>query len=557
MTEKVLLIGLDGVTFDWLDRLIADGRCPTLARLLREGARGELGSAFPPITAVAWTSLATGKNPGKHGIFEFILPRRGGRSFVAASAAARDGEALWDILSRAGRRVIVTNFPCTYPPSEVNGLMIADFLTPRGRRDFTYPHQLLDEIEEILGPYRLYLTETYAPGNIDAVVDELLDELEYKSQVNRYLMRQYEWDVFITHIWGTDRIQHELWHVIDPTHPRFDRRENEAYAARVYDYWEQVDKQISHMVEEAGSSCSVWIVSDHGFGPVHKYCSFNLWLLQEGFLRLKRSVKARLKRWLFRCGFTPERAYRLSRHPLLARIRPPRGVTLQPESVGVLSKLFLSFEDVDWAHTTAYSKGNYGQIFINVKGREPEGIVQPGREYERVRAEIISRLRRLCDPETGRRLIGPIWTREELYYGHHLDEAPDICFLPQDMRYLALGNTDFHSNRFVTEAFGNSGSHRMEGIFIARGRHLRSGVRLTGLKIYDVLPSILYQLGVEIPDDVDGRVVDELFEDTYRRRHAPRFVPAASGAAARPKVEFTPEEEAEIEARLRNLGYLG
>jgi predicted AlkP superfamily phosphohydrolase/phosphomutase len=556
MSDKLLVIGLDGATFDWIDQLVEAGRLPTFARLIGEGVRAELRSTFPPITAVAWTSLATGKNPGKHGIFEFILSRNGGQRQIAANASARDGEAIWDLLSRAGLRVIVTNFPCTYPPSQVNGFMISDFMTPRGRRDFTHPKSLLDEIEQAFGPYRLYLTQTYAPGNVRAVLDELFDELQYKSLVNRYLMRHEEWDVLITHIWGTDRIQHELWHVIDPAHPRYRESESQQYRERICQYWDQVDEELSRLITEAGDDVTVWVVSDHGFGPIHKYCSFNVWLLEQGFLQLKTDALSRFKRLLFNVGLTPELAYKISRSRLLARLRPARGVTTQAGSAGRLSKMFLSFNDVDWKHTPAYSKGNYGQIFINLKGREQHGVVEPGGQYERVKDEIITCLRQIVDPDTGEPLLDLITTKEEMYDGPHLDDAPDISFLPRDMRYLALGSMDFSSNKFIVDAFGNSGGHRMNGILVACGPHLRSGLALDRLTIYDVAPTLLYQLGLEVPRDMDGRVVAELFAPEFVREHPVHFCESAERKAPA-EVVFTPEEESEIEERLKHLGYLG
>ncbi|MCS6805517.1 MAG: alkaline phosphatase family protein [Acidobacteriota bacterium] len=554
--NKTLIIGLDGVGFDGLRRLVAERQCPTLGRLMQNGACCQLESTFPPITTVAWTSLATGKNPGKHGIFEFMVSRRGDRQPMLANATARDGEAIWEIAHRAGLRVIVTNFPCTYPPVALNGVMIADFMTPRGRRDFVSPPELLNEIETNLGPYRLYLTQTYARGQVDAVIDELIAEAQYKSRVNRYLMRRFQWDLFITHLWGTDRIQHELWHITDPAHPRHDVVESRHYRPKILAYWQEVDRQIDRMIQEAGPGTSVWIVSDHGFGPIHWYCSFNLWLLQQGFLTLKTDALSRIKWALFQLGITPELAYRASRHWLFHRIRPPRGMSLDPRSVGWLSRCFLSFSDVDWKRTTVYSKGNYGQMFVNLRGREPHGIVAPGREYEDVRERLIARLRDVVDPVSGQRLIGPIWKREELYAGPHVEHAPDICFLPHDMRYLALGNTDFTSRRFITGAFGNSGGHRLHGVLLAQGEHIRSGVELGQAKIYDVLPSLLYSMGLSIPTDIDGQLIAELFEPQYLCAHPPRYQQAVSSQAQRQSVEFTPEEQAEVEARLRSLGYL-
>ncbi|HWP43159.1 MAG TPA: alkaline phosphatase family protein, partial [Blastocatellia bacterium] len=202
MTNKLLVIGLDGASFNVLDALIEKGFMPNLSKLIREGARADLETTFPPITAVAWSSFMTGKNPGKHGIFEFKRRDRDSKRELAVNASFREGPAIWDLLGEAGKRVIVHNFPCTYPPSAVNGLMIADFMTPRGRNDYTYPKELLAEIESQFGPYRLHLSQTYTGGGPEAVLDELFDELEYKAKVAPYLMERYEWDAFFQYFWG-------------------------------------------------------------------------------------------------------------------------------------------------------------------------------------------------------------------------------------------------------------------------------------------------------------------------------------------------------------------
>src|SRR5436190_11679693 len=180
MSKKLLVIGLDGASFNVLDPLIDKGDLPNLARLIAGGARAPLETTFPPITAVAWSSFMTGKNPGKHGIFEFVRLDKDAKRELAVNASFREGRAIWDLMSEAGKRVIVHNFPCTYPPHEINGLMIADFMTPRGRRDFTYPGALLSELEEKFGPYRLHMSRTYGGAGATGVLDELTDELEYK-----------------------------------------------------------------------------------------------------------------------------------------------------------------------------------------------------------------------------------------------------------------------------------------------------------------------------------------------------------------------------------------
>ncbi len=555
MSNKLLVIGLDGASFDVLDKLIEKHYLPNIAGLIRGGARGNLETTFPPITAVAWSSFMTGKNPGKHGIFEFVRRDQHSKRELAVNASFRQGRAIWDLLGDAGKRVIVHNFPCTYPPRPVNGLLIADFMTPKGRRDFTYPASLLEEIESQFGSYRLHLSQTYSEGNVDAVLDELFDELEYKAKVTEYLMTRYDWDAFFQYFWGTDRIQHELWHIIDDRHPRHNKKEAETHRDRVYAYFKRVDEVVGRLIELAGADPLVLIASDHGFGPVHKYCSLNIWLLREGFLKLKSDARTRLKEAMFKLGLTPELAFKIVKSLPLGPLRPARGVSNQPGASKLLSTVFLSFDDVDWSRTTAFSKGNYGQLYVNLKGREPNGSVDES-EYAKVCESIMTRLRALKDPISGEMWVGPVFRREEIYNGPLVDQAPDISFLPADMRHLPLGNADFTSNKFMVDAFGISGCHRMEGVLIARGEGVKQGCAIDSATIYDVTPTLLYLLDQSVPDDMDGRVLTEMISDEYLRDNTIRL--SANGNVEQSsELEFTPEENADVLERLKQLGYIG
>jgi predicted AlkP superfamily phosphohydrolase/phosphomutase len=555
MHNKLLVIGLDGASFNVLDPLIAKGYLPNLARLIAGGARANLETTFPPITAVAWSSFMTGKNPGKHGIFEFVMREQKSNRQLAVNATLRKGRAIWDILGDAGNRVIVHNFPCTYPPHAVNGLMIADFMTPRGRRDFAYPSTLLEELESKFGPYRLHLSQTYANGNVEGVLDELNDELEYKAKVTEYLMTEYEWDAFFQYFWGTDRIQHELWHVFDEQHPRHNKEEAAKYREPVYQYFRRVDEIVGRLIELAGSGAMVWIVSDHGFGPAHKYCSFNNWLLQEGFLQLKKDALTRLKKLMFSAGITPENAFKVVKKLPLGKLRPARGVGNTAGASKALSTFFLSFNDVDWTRSQAFSKGNYGQIYVNLKGREANGSVDEC-DYDEVCETIVARLKALKDPQTNEQWIGRIHRREEIYNGGQVTDAPDISFLPQDMRYLPLGSADFTSNKFMVEAFGISGCHRMEGVMIANGEAIKQRFDAVQTSIYDVTPTILYLSGYEVPEDMDGQVLTQIISEDFLNANPVRFA-AQSLADDTSEVELSAEENADVIERLKSLGYMG
>jgi predicted AlkP superfamily phosphohydrolase/phosphomutase len=556
MTQKLLVIGLDGASFNVLDPLIESGRLPNIAGLVSSGTRAKLRTTFPPITAVAWSSFMTGKNPGKHGIFEFVRREKNSARELAVNASFREGKAIWDYLSDAGKRVIVHNFPCTYPVRPLNGLIISDFMTPAGKRDISYPSSLVEELESKFGPYRLHLSQTYASGKAQGVLDELFDELEYKAKVVEYMMSEHQWDAFFQYFWGTDRIQHELWHIIDEKHPRHDADEARQYRERVHGYFERVDEIVGQMVGRAGAGTMTWIVSDHGFGPAHKYCSFNIWLLQEGFLKLKTDALTRVKHLMFKLGITPALAFRIVRSLPLGRLAPGRGVSNKPGASKLMGNLFLSFNDVDWSATRAFSKGNYGQIFVNLKGREPEGSVDQT-DYDSVCGEIVERLKAIRDPETGQPWIGEVFRREEVYNGPRVEDAPDISFLPGDMRYLPLGNADFNSNKFIVDAFGISGCHRMDGVMIASGSAINRGLDAGRTRIWDVAPTLLYLTGQPVPRDLDGRVLNEVIDSEYLNTNPLEYQEPETGGSIDNPQQFSTEENADVIERLRGLGYLG
>jgi predicted AlkP superfamily phosphohydrolase/phosphomutase len=559
MSKKVLFIGLDGSTFDVLDPLMRKGLMPRLQQFIGDGVRSPLETTIPPITPTAWVSFATGTNPGKHGIFEFLVRRKGSGKLpdMPVSSRVRDGLPFWDILGNQGKPAIVTNMPVTYPPTMTNGVMVADFLTPRGRTDFTYPESLRQEIEAKFGDYQLYITEVYTPGNVDKILDQLFAELEYKTKVNLYLMRNYDWEIYVTHYWSTDRFQHELWHLLDETHPFFDRKEHDAHIARIHQYWSAVDATVGQLLDEVGEETTVFMGSDHGFGPIKKFLCFNVWLINEGLLVLKSDAMTRFKKALFRLGLTPDLAYRTAMKLGLAHLRLSVGVTNRSKLMKLANALMLSLEDVDWTRTVAFSKGNYGQIFINLKGREAHGIVEPGAEYEKVLQDVTARLKKLTDPESQQPLIDEVWRREDLYTGAHTEESPDLQFLPTDMTNKPLGTLDLTSNKFITPVYGNSGDHRMHGIMIGRGPNLQKGLRFETARIIDYAPTILHTFGTEIPADMDGRVMEEIFTEEYMRANPVRRSDASVYEGSSDVDLMSDEESEEIRERLRSLGYLG
>jgi predicted AlkP superfamily phosphohydrolase/phosphomutase len=219
---------------------------------------------------------------------------------------------------------------------------------------------------------------------------------------------------------------------------------------------------------------------------------------------------------------------------------------------GRLRHLFLSFADVDWSRTRAYSLGTTGQVYINLQEREPQGIVAPGSEYETLRDELIGRLREMCDPDTGQPLVDEVYRREELYSGPYLHLMPDLIFVPRGFVYNAFGEYEFASRSLVDASQGITGWHRMDGVLIMAGDGIAQGRANGGAQLVDLAPTILHLLGLGVPSGLDGRV---LYEALALDADLPQDVlPLSAPEYALPAL--SPTEASEITDRLRNLGYL-
>ena len=560
--EKVIVIGLDGATFDLLTPWMDEGRLPNLKKIRENGVSGELESVIPPITGPAWSSFMTGKNPGKHGVYYFFQDRGGG-SINFVTNRSRLGTTLWKYLSDYGEKVVVLNVPTTYPPEEINGVMISDFLTPQGKRDFIYPTHLVDELEERFGEYPLHMkTPAFAPNlsesNVERFLHELNSNLAQKLETAAYLMDEIDPDFVMLHIWETDRIQHELWNLIDESHPRYHKDLSAKYKGKIIDFYVEMDKGLGDLIQKMGSDPSVFIISDHGFGPIHKCIDLNVWLLNEGYIKIKKGLGTKLRHLLWKLGFTNEFIFKI----LLKTIFKSRSKLLEkkPEDVvnviqGVKNKLFFSFEDIDWSETKAYCRIGIGGINVNVKGREPHGTVEAGEEYEKVRASIKAGLQELQDDADGKKIDGKIYFREEIYSGDCIDGAPDIMYLSLDSGYLAGNAVGFTSNRVITDNLVWFGNHRTNGILLAEGKCLRQGEQIKEAGIIDLAPTILHLMGYGVPKDMDGRVLEEIFTPDFLEKNGIEYIDEIP-PGERAEGDDGDDDMEDVVRRLKGLGYL-
>ncbi len=553
---KIIVVGLDGATFDLIKPWAEEGHLPVLKHIMENGAYGTLNSTVPPMTAPAWTSFATGVNPGKHRLYDWIAREPNSYRFTPVTALDGKAPTLYTMLSGYGRRVVALNVPMTYPPIAVNGVMVSGMPTPSTDVTFTYPQTAYQDILNAVGDYILYPDpgQAYSDSGIDSFLDRLYRSADLRMQTFAYLREREQPDFAMMVFNGTDTISHAMWKFMDEDHPLHDSAKVIKYGNAIRDYYKHVDGLLACVVDSLGDDSTLIIMSDHGFGPFHKFIHVNNWLIQEGFMNIKPDLRSRFKKTTFNMGFAPMNVYNTLMRLGLGKLKRE---VVRGQGQGLLKTLFLSFADVDWRQTVAYSLGNVGQIYLNVAGREPQGTVKPGAEYEQVRRQIMDKLAELRDPETGEKVIETIYRREEIYHGEQLDQAADIVFIPKRLEYFGFGEYEFGSNKIIESMQrGISGTHRMNGVFLAYGGAINVGVEVDGASLVDLAPTILHLMGLPVPLEMDGKVLEEAISSDFEAE----LTTTTSNWASSDNGDgqgLTDEQKEIVAERLRGLGYVG
>jgi len=551
--KKVVVIGLDGATFDIIKPLAKIGKLPNLAKIMENGVYGDLRSTIHPITPQAWTSFLTGKKAGKHGIFDFSRRKKDSYDIEFVNASLRKAESIFSILSGAGKKVGAIAIPFTFPPEKVNGFMLSGMDSPGEDRRAVYPDSVYDEIKKEFGHYHIHLASPVG-RRIDQAKfwNDIKTEDENRTKISRYLMKRYPCDLFMTVYNNTDRVAHQ--HLSEEVFKKIQEGsvvEDEDLLVKTY---ENTDAHVGALLSDMDGDTSVIIMSDHGSGPIKRVFFLNRWLEENRFLAYRKEKQDPVKSAVRQARF-------------LAKRFLPRSVKnfIEARFGGVRDKVesMLSFSDIEWEKTKAYGFGMYGNIYVNLKGREPIGIVEPGRQYEDLCDQIIEKLNSLTDPDTGEKIVEKVYRREDLYDGSHVEDAPDLLIGWDDYAYytsVTLGMEKGaifgpHMNIDCSE-YKHVGTHRLNGVFMAMGSVIKKGTEISGAEICDVAPTILYMLGQPIPQDMDGRVLTEIFQEDFQRDNPPRYGRSGQVATADEVVAYSDEESQKVAERLKGLGYL-
>lgn len=561
MDNKVLIIGLDGATWTVLDPWIKDGSLPHLAKLRAGGSWGELRSTIPPLTAPAWSTFLTGKNPGKHGVFHFVEmdddPQGNGGTPEIVDGRSIQSPILWDIVAQHGRKVGAINVPMSYPPRPVNGFMVTCLLTPPDAPIFTYPPELSAELRQ--NAYQIDLDRfiDHKPFARDGqhpkpkrvvkpslqLMREFYDMEEKRADTSLALMRREPWDVFMVVFTATDRMGHYLW----PYH-RAEELDGSPEAQELHEaifrYYVRMDERIGELVGQAGENTTVVVMSDHGMGPIFsKNTHWNNWLYKHGYISLQKSTANTLDGWLLRLGLPRDKIGRM--------VRSIPG--LNTSSVVQKAKAAQTAA-IDWNHSKAY----YVRIFDPVGGIR---INAQGEEREKLRDELMAVLPTVKDPATNTPIVRTLWRREECFHGPYAADMPDIILV----MHPQYGSSDRLSNysAVVTDrpSINDPGGHHIEGIFIAKGPEVAANPQpLPGLQIEDIAPTVLHLMGLPVPSDMDGRVLTEALTPESVQQHPPRTSAPLGKWPTETEAVYEQNDAAEddegVRDRLRALGYL-
>ena len=542
---KALVLGLDGATFRVLTPLMRSGHMPELQRALQGGVWGELLSTKPPITALAWPTFMTGNNPGKHGLLSWQAPlnERFERPWI--SARQIQGAKLWHLLGDAGLRVCVYNVPVTYPPEPVNGVMVAGMMTPDVRSAFTYPPDLREELLSAFPGYQVDIDTQHTerdPLNLthmQRLTAEAAAVTQVRGEALRWLLARERPDVAVAVFEMPDRLQHLLWKYIaclPDSHPQLPNAG--IMRSELLRCFSVLDAEMGKLLQMLPDDAHLALVSDHGFGPIDTMVHLNHWLAGHGWLRFAAGAAGRR-----------EALRRIGR--LVKRWLPNAWMRRARSSFSVL-------QTVDWQQTRAYAglPSEYG-VFLNLRGREPAGTIAP-QEYAGLRAEIMEALRGWRDPRTGAHLVQQVHTREEIYTGPHVDQAPDILIEFAPGYHVAF--LPYQGDTLLDVSALPLGFHEPEGIFALRGPGVAQQDAPVSARIEDVLPTLLYALQIPVPQGLDGAAQVGLFSTEWRAAHplqsAEPVEPAARQSSNQPVAVYSAEEEERLARRLKELGYL-
>jgi len=485
---KVLIIGLDGATWDLIIPWAKEGYLPTFRTLMQEGVWGTLESTTPPYTIPAWLSLSTGKTPESLGVYSFMVKK--GYTFRPYFMVKRREIKFWDLVSESGRKVAILNPPDVHYAYKVNGIMVSGFLNA-SKEKLTYPPDLIDVLNDITNGYEIDsisvdFSKAIPRPRREAVLNPTyILNVHYKHfKAFKYMFQKMKADLTFMVFTILDRIQHICW------------GEKEILLS----CYKIVDRHIRELMQLIDEDDVLVLVSDHGFTGLKRNLYVNDFLIREGYLTLKTRKSRFFKN--FREQLSRSRSIRR----LLLNILNFLPQRLREEILSKSLPIRITDALVDWTKSKAFVFSGLGEIYLNVKGRDPNGIISP-EEYEKVRTEILERLRKIEEPKIGDKISCNAFKvpKRNIVY----DDTPDLII--EETEEFNVDPSIGHN--IIIERYEQpvKGQHSKRGIFLAYGHGIKKNYK-TDIKIFDIAPTILHIFALPVPIEMDGRVIKEMFD---------------------------------------------
>jgi predicted AlkP superfamily phosphohydrolase/phosphomutase len=488
--RKTVIIGLDGLNpdlvYQWRNEL------STLNRFMEHGIYGRIKSTVPPITPQAWSCVLCGKNPGHFGYWDFTYRddySYGQPELVSSEIRDERVDSLYKILSKHGKRTALINVPVSYPPPEIpNGYSISSFMTPSIEKPFTYPDSLKEEITNIVGEYIIDASTSdmnFRQMEKERVMRRIYDMDKQRFDLTKYFIKEKNCDFVFPVIMGTDRMPHLFYRYFDENHKNYTC--HDTYKDALKNHYKFCDENIGEVLDLIDDNTVIVVVSDHSVQRLDGRINLNEWLIQEGYMGLKTR---------------------------------PRQLTLLMQA------------DIDWSKTRAWATGFTGQLYLNVRGREAQGTIDPG-DYDKVLDELSEKIKDITDEE-GKKLETQVFKRKEIHSGEYSRFGPDLFIYFDNCHWNMselIGYDSIYS--YDTPKGPDDAGHGPYGFFAIHGPGVPKRGEMAGADLLDIAPTVLHLMGIPIPADMEGKVL------------------------TKKKSAYSEEDKEEVKERLSKIGYLG
>lgn len=498
MKKRVVIIGLDGLSWNVLEKLFGHGIMNNLKRCTEKGVHSELRSTIPPFTIPTWVSLCTGVNPGKHGAYSFLMPNED-YGFKLTNSKDVKYPRIYEIFTMKGLKSIVINVPLSYPPLIFKGLLISDWLYPKFR---VVPSESWQLVKDYTPPDPLWSKR----DPLD-YIERIHINLRKRLKVIRNLFSKQHWDLFFVVFSETDFLLHKMYKDIVL---------GTGLAKEAYEIFDMIDNFIGESVRLMSRDVIIMLVSDHGFTEYSHVVHVNKFLRDRGFVKLKvikhkvyllekRNTSKRRILHLPKALYAALNKIEITRKVLSFQLRNKfnRYITFtykttidRPSSVA-----FLHCPD----HFGVYI--NSSDVFQNwlLKNKEAEVIQNVTKKF----------LTNVKNPKTGESIFEKVYLREELFHGPYVKKFPHVIFLPKKNYWIGRKATG------ETIEKKNQANHSLRGIFVVIGKDVNQEVKLSKTSIFDIVPTILHYCGFSIPHDTDGKVLQEIFDERSEIKNKP------------------------------------